>query len=78
MNKRNTRARIVRPDPISVVLVLLVIWILAACGGAPAGDLAVGDKAPEFSLQSSSGETVQLSDYVGKQPVLLYFHMAVG
>lgn len=40
--------------------------------------LAVGDAAPDFSLPSTDGQLVALADYVNKQPVLLYFHMAVG
>lgn len=40
--------------------------------------LRVGDAAPAFSLPASDGDTVSLADYVGEQPVLLYFHMAVG
>ena len=40
--------------------------------------LAVGDMAPAFSLPSVDGGEVSLADYVGQQPVLLYFHMAVG
>jgi hypothetical protein len=40
--------------------------------------LQVGDAAPAFSLPTSDGGTVSLADYVGEQPVLLYFHMAVG
>jgi cytochrome oxidase Cu insertion factor (SCO1/SenC/PrrC family) len=39
--------------------------------------IAVGDNAPGFSLTSASGQTVSLSDYVGK-PVLLYFSMGPG
>ena len=35
--------------------------------------LKVGDKAPEFSLPSDSGETVKLSDFRGKK-VVLYFY----
>jgi len=35
--------------------------------------LKVGDKAPEFSLQSGTGETVKLKDFKG-QPVVLYFY----
>ena len=32
-----------------------------------------GDRAPDFSLQSTSGSVVKLSDYRGKSPVLLAF-----
>jgi peroxiredoxin Q/BCP len=35
--------------------------------------LKVGDKAPEFSLESGTGETVKLKDFKGK-PVILYFY----
>ncbi len=35
--------------------------------------LNVGDKAPEFTLLSDSGETVSLTDYLGKK-VVLYFY----
>lgn len=40
--------------------------------------LAIGDVAPEFSALTAQGETISLSDYKGNQPVLLFFHMAVG
>jgi thioredoxin-dependent peroxiredoxin len=36
-----------------------------------AADLAVGDQAPEFSLQASDGKTYKLSDFKGKQPVVI-------
>ena len=36
-------------------------------------ELAVGDKAPDFTLPSSSGESVTLSDLRGKN-VVLYFY----
>jgi peroxiredoxin Q/BCP len=36
--------------------------------------IAVGDKAPEFSLPSQSNEVVHLSDFVGKKNVVLYFY----
>jgi len=43
----------------------------------PAAAPAVENLAPAFTLPSSDGSTVSLSDLAG-QPVLLYFHMANG
>jgi peroxiredoxin Q/BCP len=34
----------------------------------------VGDKAPDFSLQSQTGENVALSQFQGKKNVVLYFY----
>ena len=34
---------------------------------------AVGERAPDFALQSTAGETVSLASFRGKQPVLLAF-----
>jgi peroxiredoxin Q/BCP len=34
----------------------------------------MGDKAPDFSVAASDGTTVQLKDYVGKGPIILYFY----
>ncbi len=36
--------------------------------------VAVGDRAPDFSLHSQSDEEVRLSDYLGKKNVVLYFY----
>jgi peroxiredoxin Q/BCP len=36
--------------------------------------LRVGQKAPDFSVTSSSGQQVRLSDFVGKKNVVLYFY----
>ena len=40
-------------------------------GIATAEELKVGDVAPDFSLQGSDGKTYKLSDYHGKQAVVL-------
>lgn len=37
------------------------------------GNPGIGAVAPTFKLQSTSGGTFDLSSYVGKEPVLLYF-----
>ncbi len=60
------------------ILALVLLSILAtSCGGSSEG-LAVGDPAPDFTLPTSSGGESSLSDYASQQPVLLFFHMAMG
>jgi peroxiredoxin Q/BCP len=46
---------------------------LAAQTTAPAApnELKVGDQAPDFSLQAGDGKTYKLSDYKGKQAVVI-------
>ncbi|WP_071518839.1 peroxiredoxin [Geitlerinema sp. PCC 9228] len=34
----------------------------------------VGDRAPDFTLPSQTGESISLNQFVGKQPVVLYFY----
>ena len=36
--------------------------------------MSVGDVAPDVELPSSTGETVSLTQFRGKQPVILYFY----
>lgn len=36
--------------------------------------IAAGKKAPAFDLESSTGERIKLSDFAGKQTVVLYFY----
>lgn len=42
-----------------------------SCAAAPAAELQPGDVAPDFSLGGSDGKTHRLSDYKGKQAVVL-------
>lgn len=43
----------------------------AAPAAAPAVELKVGDKAPDFTMQGSDGKTHTLADYAGKQAVVV-------
>jgi peroxiredoxin len=36
--------------------------------------LKIGDRAPDFTLKSSTGETVTLSGFFGKKNVVLFFY----
>ena len=52
------------------------IFVFAAAGasaGEPAKRPDVGSVAPAFSAQGTDGKTVKLSDYKGKQTVVLAF-----
>ncbi len=44
---------------------------LLSCTLSPAAELQPGDVAPDFSLGGSDGKTHKLSDYRGKQAVVL-------
>jgi thioredoxin-dependent peroxiredoxin len=37
--------------------------------------VSVGSKAPNFALPSQSGKMVNLKDFLGKKPVVLYFYL---
>jgi hypothetical protein len=37
--------------------------------------LQVGEKAPLFELPSTTGKTIKLADYLGKQPVVVFFYI---
>jgi peroxiredoxin Q/BCP len=50
---------------------LVFLMIAGAAMVAPAAELAVGEKAPDFKLQASDGKTYKLSDFKGKKAVVL-------
>ena len=56
-----------------VAALALVPLPAPACAAdpAPATELKVGDVAPDFTLPASDGKTYRLSDFKGKQAVVL-------
>ncbi len=50
---------------ISLILFLSASWVAA---------LEVGDKAPDFELPSTTGDTISLSQYKDKKHVLIQFY----
>ncbi len=64
---------VMRRMPLLPMLAALAL-LITGCGGQ---EIAVGKPAPDFTLADATGQQVSLSDYQG-QPVLLFFHMAMG
>jgi peroxiredoxin len=48
---------------------LVCLLVLAALGSTP----KVGERAPQFTLTSSNGSTVELKSYAGKKLVLVFY-----
>lgn len=55
------------------VITLVSAVLLLAAGQSLA--LQVGDKAPDFALPGTTAESIKLADYLGKQPVVLFFYV---
>ena len=55
-----------------VVLFLLLIGMLI--GGGVATAVEVGEPAPDFTLQSTTGKAISLSRFKGKKNVLIEFY----
>jgi hypothetical protein len=59
-----------------MALVALVVGSAIGVVGIGQGfALQVGEKAPVFELPSTTGEKIKLADYLGKQPVVLFFYI---
>jgi peroxiredoxin Q/BCP len=54
-----------------ILAAVLMMGTGAANGQTPAAELKVGDMAPDFSLPASDGKTYKLSDFKGKQAVVV-------
>lgn len=51
-------------------LAAILTLLCHAVGAVPPG---IGDQAPDFTLQGSDGATYRLSQFLGKQSVILAF-----
>ncbi|WP_439100523.1 peroxiredoxin [Congregibacter sp.] len=58
-------------NALSLSLRSLFVFVLGLSAVAVQAELKVGDRAPNFTLQASDGETYDLADYRGKQAVVL-------
>jgi len=56
-----------------IVVFMSVTFLFVNAGDVMA--LKVGDKAPDFTLPSTTGEKISLSEYRGKKPVVLFFYL---
>jgi AhpC/TSA family protein len=56
-----------------IYVTLICLSILLSITAMSALALQVGDKAPDFLLHSTVGETLRLSDYHGKKNIVLFF-----
>jgi peroxiredoxin len=61
---------------IIIGIVLAVTIFAGALGATTLEALEVGDRAPDFDLPATTGSNIKLSQFKGKQAVLLEFYGA--
>jgi len=60
---------------ISVLLIVLVSVIQLFFNANDGMALKVGDKAPDFTLPSTTGEKISLTQFRSQKPVVLFFYL---
>ena len=60
---------------ISMFMVVLVSVALLFLNVGDVIALKVGDKAPDFTLSSTTDDKISLSQFRGKKPVVLFFYI---
>jgi cytochrome oxidase Cu insertion factor (SCO1/SenC/PrrC family) len=62
--------------PFAALLLLALFCVVAAAQTpTPAAKLKIGDMAPDFTLTDTAGQKVKLSDFRGKNNVVLAFYI---
>jgi cytochrome oxidase Cu insertion factor (SCO1/SenC/PrrC family) len=57
------------------LLLTMIIVAIAQQPSPPKTNLNVGEPAPDFTLPSTTGDKVKLSDFKGKKNVVLAFYV---
>ena len=60
---------------ISIFMVVLVSVALLFLNVGDVMALKVGDKAPDFTLPSTTGDKISLNQFRGNKPVVLFFYV---
>jgi hypothetical protein len=55
--------------------VMLLGVVLLLLNSTPAMGLQVGDTAPDFSLPATTAEKINLADFLGKKPIVVFFYV---
>ncbi len=67
--------RLVRRVGRSMLAAILLSSVWSGAGATAATALEVGEKAPDFTLPSTTGEKISLSQFLGKKVVLIEFYV---
>ena len=74
LKERGEKSRMVTKQEKSLLLVGLLVAALVGSTRLSSA-LEVGDKAPDFTLPSTTGETISLSRFRGRKYVLIEFYV---
>ena len=58
-----------------LVMAALLSSVLLCLSASHVLALQVGDKAPDFSLPTTTAEAIKLADFVGKKPLVVFFYI---
>lgn len=57
-----------------IICFLLLIFVSCQCNYAQSKHLVVGDNVPSFTLKQTDGRDFNISDYIGKKILVIYFY----